>query len=310
MKFYTAQDRKGPITIENRTISIPGCGDLPFFFGNHRSLDKGILVSHSDDIFYRLSNYELFHIRKAFFAKSKAIITAPFNSEDCDNWFLRLEKNKIFVTENFVVSTETARTLLHFGGVMDNKGDFIFKTINQANLATEYIISRRKIKHTISAKNYLSSFLKDKELQDKSILIVNPADFVTSEIEKLVLTNMVDFVETSGALSKKLVSKGGVFKGNSIYELAIKNKYDFIVFSGDTNDVNELVPRSVRHLKATGKLAFISPINYRLKASRFTKRLVAITGEYSKSLSDSTELTLINRYFISNTHLELLLKAS
>jgi|TARA_R110002060_G_scaffold36845_3_gene47821 hypothetical protein len=310
MEFFTAQDRSAPITIENRAISIPACGNLPFFFGNRRSLEKGILVSHSDDIFYRLSNYELVHIRKAFFVNSKAILTAPFDKNDCDSWFLRLDKNKMIVTENFVVSTETARILLHFGGVMDEKGDFTFKTINKAYVASEYIIARRKVKKVIAAKNSINEFLKAEHVKDKSILIVNPSDFVTSEIEDLASTNMVDFVEPSGNLAKQLVSKGGVFKGHSIYELSIKNKYDFIVFAGDTKDVNELVPRSVRHLRATGKLAFISPSDYRNVANRFTQRLIAITGEFSKKLNASTEVTLINRYLISNSHLEVLLKAS
>jgi hypothetical protein len=310
MEFFTAQNRLAPITIENRTISIPACDDLPFFFGNSRSLEKGILVSHSDNIFYRLSNYELVHIRKAFFANSKVILTAPFDRHDCDSWFLRLDKNKMIVTDDFVVSTETARILLHFGGVMDKTGNFTFKSINKAYAASEYIIARRKVKNVSPAKHSLNEFLKAEQVLDKSILLVNPTDFVTSEIEELASTNMVDFVEPSGIYAKKLVIQGGVFKGQSIYDLPIKNKYDFIVFAGDNNDVNELLPRSVRHLRATGKMAFVSPLEYRTSANRFTQRLVSITSEYNKKLSSDNEVTLINRYLISNSHLELLLKAS
>lgn len=310
MQIFTAQERTGPMLISNRAITIPACGDLPFFFGNRHSLGNGILLSNINDTFYRLSNYELHQIRKAFLANSKAIVTAPFEADNCDNWFLRLEMNKIFVTEGHVLSSETARILLNFGGVMDKQGDFTFKTIAKANEATNYIFARRKLDRKVSAKNSLKNFLNEDDIHDKSILIVNPSDFVMSEMEDLSTSNMVDFVEPSGTIANQLVNKGAVFKGNSIYELTIKHKYDFIVFAGDSKDVDELVRCSVLHLRASGNMAFIAPVGYRAKCDRFTQRLISLTTECTKQLSSDTEVTTINRDLISDSQLQLLLRAS
>jgi hypothetical protein len=297
MKTYTAQDRTGPMIIKNSAITIAASGKLPFFWGNRHSIAKGYLVSNDENVFYQLSAYELFLLRKAS-GNSSRIITAPFNRERCDDWFIRRDKNLLIITDNFSISNDTARKFLHFGGVMDSKGNFCFKSISNAKLAIKSITRSEKVKHVMHKKHSLTGVLIPELVEGRSILIVNPSDFVSSEICALTRSNMVDFVETSSFFSKQLVKEGGVFKSNSIYGLELKNRYEFILFAGDSNEVSELFTRSLKHLRIDGKMLFIAPADYRSNAASFYSRIISLTSEFSKK-DNENEITLINRKLIS-----------